>query len=377
MNLVQPSDSRLPAPSGGRPAGRLSEPRIHRWASGTAVAAPPLPEKVRRRACQGGEGWEVTIYGRAAILVQRARRYRCAGSCPVSDASNVIILFKYRLSWKLAFHCFHVHTYAIIRQSSQSHTPSPYLRTAMRSKHSNNGYLFQHVAVDIVLELELLTLALATGIMDATTFPDYHVFASNQTGNTAILAVGALGIGGDLVNLKNAGVSLGCFVGGGILFGQIGNLAGPRRRAWLLASNWTQTALIFAATALQRFASSTSASVAMGIVALLAFASGGQVALARTVEVPEITTAMVTSAYIDVAVGAWPVKLDDRPRNRRILFILNLLLGSFIGAVAYRYVGPSLAFLLAAVVKMGVSAALFFNKAAPSGEHKPGNESTV
>lgn len=246
------------------------------------------------------------------------------------------------------------------------------------NRAKKNGYLFQHVAVDMVLELELLTLALATGIMDATTFPDYHVFASNQTGNTALLAVGALGVGGGIVDLKNAGVSLGCFVGGGILFGQLGNAAGPRRRVWLLASSWAQTALVFAATALHRFGSESSSSVASGIVALLAFASGGQVALARTVQVPEITTAMVTSAYIDVAVCAWPPRLDDRPRNRRILFILNLLLGSFIGAIAYRYVGPSLAFLLAALVKTGVSVALFFNKSAPAEDiNKSDNKSDV
>lgn len=249
-----------------------------------------------------------------------------------------------------------------------------------RHNTKKNGFLSQHIAVDALLEFELLTLALATGIMDATTYPDYHVFASNQTGNTAILAVGALGIGGtDLVNMSNTGVSLGCFIAGGILFGQLGNLAGPRRRAWLLTSNWVQTALVFAATALVRFGpdSSSSPSAAMGIVALLAFASGGQVALARTVDVPEITTAMVTSAYIDVAVGSWPLKMDDRPRNRRILFILNLVLGSFIGACAYRYVGSSLAYLLAAIVKLTVSVALFFNKSVPVDDGKSDTECKV
>lgn len=99
----------------------------------------------------------------------------------------------------------------------------------------------------------------------------------------------------------------------------------------------------------------------MVIIALLAFASGGQVALARTTDVPEITTAMVTSAYIVLVVGLHPLTLDHRPRNRRLFFVLNLILGSFIGAIAYQYVGPSFAFLLAAIVKFVVSAALFFN----------------
>ena len=236
--------------------------------------------------------------------------------------------------------------------------------TALRNEAAH--YLLQRVAVDLFLEVELLSLALATGIMDATTFPDYGIYASNQTGNTALLAVGALGIGGDIVKLKNIGMSLSCFVGGGIVFGQVGHAIGQRRRAWLLVSNWCQTALVCAAAAIRRFTPhSPTGPTALGIISLLAFASGGQVALARTIDVPEITTAMVTSAYIDIAVGLHPLQLNHRPRNRRIFFILNLVLGSFIGASAYRYVGPSFAFLLAAMVKFVVSTAFFFNRPVP------------
>jgi hypothetical protein len=52
----------------------------------------------------------------------------------------------------------------------------------------------QLLAHCIVLEIELMMLALTTGLMDAVSYPDFHVFASNQTGNTALLAVGALGM---------------------------------------------------------------------------------------------------------------------------------------------------------------------------------------
>lgn len=104
---------------------------------------------------------------------------------------------------------------------------------------------------DLILELELMALALATGIMDATTFSEYHVFVSNQTGNTALLAIGALDIGGSIVKLPNVGVSLGVFIAGGFILGQIGNALGPRRRIWLIATNLFQTALIGVATALR------------------------------------------------------------------------------------------------------------------------------
>ena len=73
-----------------------------------------------------------------------------------------------------------------------------------------------------------MMLAFATGIMDVVTVPEYHVFASNQTGNTALLAVGALGIGGDVISLQHVGASLGFFAAGGLVSGQLGNLVGCR-----------------------------------------------------------------------------------------------------------------------------------------------------
>ena len=189
------------------------------------------------------------------------------------------------------------------------------------------------------MEVELLALALATGVLDATTFPDYHVFASNQTGNTALLAVGALGLETGLVDLENIGVSPGCFFCGGFIFG-------PRCRAWLLASTWVQTALMLVATSLRQFVTtSTTGSGALSIIALPSFSSGGQVACAGTINVPEITTAMVTSTYIDSVVDL---------QNRRMSFVLSLILGSFIGAALYRHTGASSAFLLAACIKFAV-----------------------
>jgi hypothetical protein len=102
------------------------------------------------------------------------------------------------------------------------------------------AFLNEDISDEALLELELMGLALAAGINDATTFPDYHVFASNQTGNTALLAVGALGLGGELLDLKNVGFSLGFFIVGGYALGQIGDAIGRRKRGYLLATNLIQ-----------------------------------------------------------------------------------------------------------------------------------------
>ncbi len=165
---------------------------------------------------------------------------------------------------------------------------------------SRFGHLSKDLAPDVLLETELMILALAAGINDAMTFPDYGVFASNQTGNTALLAVGALRVAPEKVNLTNVGISLGLFIIGGTILGQLGHVVGRTRRWWLITTNILQTCLILGAAALRHWVAITKESrYRYVVISLIAFASGGQVAMARTVNVPEITTAMVTSAYID------------------------------------------------------------------------------
>lgn len=207
-----------------------------------------------------------------------------------------------------------------------------------------------------------MLLALAAGINDATTFPDYRVFASNQTGNTVLLAVGAFGLASDTVDLRDVGFSLGNFILGGTLLGQLGHRVGRTRRSWLLCTNVLQTALVLAAAALKHWVPTNIYDVPRyAVISLLSFASGGQVAMARTVDVPEVTTAMVTSAYIDFVVDPLLLARDNRPRNRRGVFVFTLLLGSFIGAAIYREIGPACALLLAGLIKLGVCFLLCFN----------------
>jgi hypothetical protein len=69
-------------------------------------------------------------------------------------------------------------------------------------------YLNETIGDDIYLEIELLFLAFGIGIQDATTFPDYLCFASNQTGNTVFLAIETAKIGNSKFPFQNIGFSL-------------------------------------------------------------------------------------------------------------------------------------------------------------------------
>lgn len=225
------------------------------------------------------------------------------------------------------------------------------------------AYWTADVQEDALLEAELVALAFATGIQDATSFPDYGCFASNQTGNTILLALGAAGTGRSAFHLSNVGVSLGTFILGGMLLGQVGNLCGCKRRLWLIVSSALQSAIVFAAVALQyRCGVSETGSIALWAIALLGFASGAQVAMARTVKIPEITTAMITSAYIDLVVDPGIFVLRNRSRNRRALFILALFVGAFAGTFSSANVNSPFALLLSAIIKALVTCAFMFNR---------------
>jgi uncharacterized membrane protein YoaK (UPF0700 family) len=111
--------------------------------------------------------------------------------------------------------------------------------------------------------------------------------------------------------------------------------------------------LVFAAAGMHSHTDAVGRTLSydLGTIALLAFASGAQVALARSIHLPEITTAMVTSAYIDLLIDSKILKKNNRSRNRRFFFVFCLVLGSFIGAVAYRYMSPAFALYLSGTVK--------------------------
>lgn len=224
-------------------------------------------------------------------------------------------------------------------------------------------FLDEDICEDILLESELLLLSFATGIQDAAAWPDYMCFASNQTGNTLFLAIGVAGLTRDAYSFPNIGVSLSLFVAGGLVMGQLGNYFGVRRRLWLLISNLVQTALVFCALIIQySWPIKRDGPAALAVIASLAFSSGAQVAMSRSLKVTEITTAMATAAFIDVVIDPSLANLRNRLRNRRVLFLVMLTAGCFVGAFAQREVSSLFPILLCAIGKSIVTVAFLFNR---------------
>jgi uncharacterized membrane protein YoaK (UPF0700 family) len=194
---------------------------------------------------------------------------------------------------------------------------------------------------------------------DATTFPDYHCFASNQTGNTIFLCLALVlpQLNGDMFILSNIGIALGLFLGAGWITGQLSHLIGPRRRWWLVLSNLIQTGLVFGAAGFQyRHGIDIQGPRALPVIGLLAMAAGSQVVQSRSMAMPEISTAMATAAWIDLLMDQKLFVLDNRPRNRRIAFLASLIAGTVTGAFVYRETSSATALAVSGVGKLLVTA---------------------
>ncbi|KAK1754898.1 hypothetical protein QBC47DRAFT_203537 [Echria macrotheca] len=219
-------------------------------------------------------------------------------------------------------------------------------------------------------ELELVLLTLCIGLQDAVSFPDFHCFASNQTGNTVflMLAIVLPSMNGDMFVTSNIGVALGFFLGSAWLTGQLGHLLGPRRRWWLVLCNFVQTALVLGTAALQ-YAHDGGAVVELTSVrtlvaiGMLAAAAGSQVVLSRALGMTEISTAMATAAWVDLVIDPKFCCLDNRPRNRRVAFLAALVLGTIAGAFIYKTVGSPAALVVSGAGKSVVTVMFLFNSA--------------
>jgi uncharacterized membrane protein YoaK (UPF0700 family) len=252
--------------------------------------------------------------------------------------------------------------------TDQSYTYNP--RPSGQSKgvhadrqHQLKRYFLASLEVDWLIDVELLLLTFSTGIQDAISFPDFQCFASNQTGNSVVMAVGLSGLGGGLFNIRTIVLSLCMFILGATFTGQVANFVGSRRRLWLLISHTVQTAMIFGAATIQFVHGvQSSGPSALGAMALLAFSSGAQVASMRPMRRPEITTAMATAAWVDLVIDPGLFKLKNPSRDRRALFLACLVGGSFAGAYMHVNIGSPEALCVSAAGKSLVTIFLLFNQ---------------
>lgn len=204
-------------------------------------------------------------------------------------------------------------------------------------------------------EAHLLLLTLASGLQNAASYFDHRVFASAQTGNTVVFALALADRGPAHPGLGTVGTSLAAFGAGALLAGQLGNLVGRRRRAWQVAVQALQVLGVlgsaWAASVHGDVGPRSEGPYGRLALGLLGVSCGAQVAAARAWGVPEISTVMATTAWVDLLADPRVLCWENRGRNRRAAFLVVLVGGSVAGAFLREAIGGSGVVVVSAVVK--------------------------
>lgn len=197
----------------------------------------------------------------------------------------------------------------------------------------------------------LLLISFVCGVLDATIYYNFRIFASNQTGNTLILTIILAGLHPSRSQLGLAAVSLGSFLLFGFIFARLGlrfTNNSHRQKWWLLVSAITQAFFVLIPCVLLTILRAGKEPLELEdkwdalMIGLFAAGSGVQVVMAKS-SGTGIPTAMLTSPYADCLLDEHlfaPV-LSKKGKNRtiRIAYIFSLLLGSFFGGVVQKHVG--------------------------------------
>ena len=152
---------------------------------------------------------------------------------------------------------------------------------------------------------------------------------------------------------------------------QLSHLVGSRQRWWLLLCNFVQTCLVLGAAALQYWHEiKVSGDIALIVIGLLAFAAGSQVVQSRSLSMTEISTAMATAAWVDLVGDKRLFALENRPRTRRVVFLVALVAGALCGATIYRTAGSAAAIAVSGFGKLLVTVMYLFLSAEKPRENK-------
>lgn len=231
----------------------------------------------------------------------------------------------------------------------------------MATSTSSRGYMSSDIYVGPRIDIPVILLAFATGLVDAYTFPTLHVFTCNQTGNVVFLALSAAQVHSDILNASRSAVSMCSFWFGAFVSGRLGSVVGHQKRIWLVTTLAIQGILVLvAAILIYAGAVDYLGKTDLAVIMLLGIAFGAQGSTVRPLKVAEVPTVVVTSAMIDLFRDANLFKRHNLPRNRRVAFIISLFLGAFIGGWCLNRVNGQLVLVIAAVFKLLIAGVFLF-----------------
>ncbi|GAA2904782.1 YoaK family protein [Streptomyces mexicanus] len=202
----------------------------------------------------------------------------------------------------------------------------------------------------------LLGLTVVSGIIDAVSYLGLgHVFTANMTGNVVVLGFAAAGAPG--FSVPHTATSLACFLVGALTGGRVAHRYGTRsRRRWARVTLAVEAVLV-GASAVVAFAAPGAAGTTYTLIALTALAMGLRNATVIKLEVPDLTTTVLTRTLTGLAADSRAGGGSGRRSPRRAASVVAMLAGAALGAwlVVHRDLGTP---LLIAAVAAGLLAAV-------------------
>ncbi|MDT0541480.1 YoaK family protein [Streptomyces lonegramiae] len=178
----------------------------------------------------------------------------------------------------------------------------------------------------------LLTLTVVTGLVDAVSYLALgHVFVANMTGNVVFLGFALAGAAS--LSAVASLVSLAAFLAGALAGGRIGTRFATHRGKLLKTATAVQAVLVAVTVAT---AAVTDGRVTTGVqytlIVFLGLGMGLQNAVARRLGVPDLTTTVLTLTLTGLAADSTPAGGAAPRPGRRIVSVLAMFLGAFVGA---------------------------------------------
>jgi uncharacterized membrane protein YoaK (UPF0700 family) len=199
-----------------------------------------------------------------------------------------------------------------------------------------------------VIPAALLTLTVATGVVDAVSFLGLgRLFVANMTGN--VLFSGFAMAGSTEVSILAPLVSLASFLVGAIVGGRIAARLGAHRGRHFSAAAALTLPFVAAAAIVSVFVPVSDLG-RYPIVVLLAAGMGVQMTTARRLAVPDVTTSVVTMALIGLVADVHSAGGSTSHVRIRVASIVTMLCGAFLGGVLLIRVGISAALTVAAIL---------------------------
>ncbi|MFE2581052.1 YoaK family protein [Streptomyces sp. NPDC059378] len=178
----------------------------------------------------------------------------------------------------------------------------------------------------------MLILTAVTGLVDAVSYLALgHVFVANMTGNVVFLGF-ALADAANLSALASV-VALAVFLLGALAGGRLGTRFAAHRGHLLRTATAAQTVLVAVTVAVTAVTGGrVTTGVQYTLIVCLGLGMGLQNAVARRLGVPDLTTTVLTLTLTGLAADSTPAGGAAPRPGRRILSVLVMLLGAFVGA---------------------------------------------